>query len=359
MLRFPPFDLKHAVLPALAAVFTGSASAQLICYEGFEGYSAGGQVESGSNGSSGTGLDGGAGWGGAYDVSNAIKSLVLIENRAASPVNFTNGEITISGGDRAMRFYDIANGSYAVRRPIGTAFSAAAGDTLWFSILFRTNNVSPLANQDLFQIGFDDSAVTSNPRVSIGAANTSSTFPAPFQFFARSTSAASASTFHSALPIAAATTYLLVGRVQPNSGAYDSVSLWVNPSTLEEPGPPSATITLISGLTTLSHAIIRTVNLDLNDAYVLDECRIGRDYGSVVQSLRHALRILPAAAPGGSPKLRWPASLSGVVLQTSTTLDQGSWSEVLGPFLPYAAESEYTIPINPETPKRFYRLRRF
>ena len=50
-------------------------------------------------------------------------------------------------------------------------FSAAEGESLWFSFLFRTNNASPLANQDFFQFGFDDNANASSgiPRVSIGA----------------------------------------------------------------------------------------------------------------------------------------------------------------------------------------------
>ena len=82
----------------------------------------------------------------------------------------------------------------------------------------------------------------------------------------------------------------------------------------------------------MSHAFIRTVDLDSGDAYVLDEWRIGRDYGSVVRSLRNALRILAADPPGGPPTLRWPASLPGVVLETSTTLEPDSWTEVTGPF---------------------------
>lgn len=355
---YPTACLNWPVLPALAFSFAGSVAAQIVCYEGFAEYSAGAQVESGGNGSAGTGLNGGIGWGGAFSASDFIKSLVKIEDRSASPVDFTNGEITISGGNRALRFYDVANGSSALQRPLGTTFNAAVGEPLWFSVLFRTTSVSPLANRDIFQIGFDDTAAASQPRVSIGAATTSSTFPAPFQFFARSTTAASASAFHSTLPIAAATTYLLVGQIRANAGIYDTVSLWVNPSTLDSPGPPSASSTLPSGLTTLSHAIIRTVDLDLNDAYVMDEWHVGRDYGSVVQSLRNALRIFPAGPPDGSLILSWPASLSGVVLETSTTLDPESWSEIAGPFILSGTTHQYPIPTGPGISCGFFRLRR-
>ncbi len=356
----PPFPLKGVTFFMPAIVSITQAGAQLVCYEGFSGYAAGAQVESGANGSSGDGLDGGAGWGGPYDVSNAIKSLVRIENRSSGPVNYANGEIFIPGGNRALRFYDIANGSYAVRRPLGTVFDATAGDDFWFSVLFRTTSASPLDNQDFFQLGFDDNpaAVSGSPRVSIGANTGSADFPAAFRFFVRSTTAPDASVFCDDIDILAANTYLLVGRIRPEAGLYDTVSLFVNPSTLDHPGSPSASITLPSGLAALSHAFIRTVGLDSGDAYVLDEWHIGRDYGSVVQSLRGALRILPADQPGGSPVLRWPVSLTGAVLETSTGLTSEPWSEIAGPFAPAGADHQYPIPIDPGTPRRFYRLRR-
>lgn len=344
----------------LAVLTAMPLHAQLVAYEGFSDYTGGTQVESGANGSAGTGLNAGAGWGGSYDVSNAIKSLVKIEDRSSSPVNFTNGGITILGGNRALRFYDIANGSYALQRPLGTVFDAAAGDILWFSVLFRTNGTSPLTNQDFFQIGFDNNAdaATGVPRVSIGANTTQTTFPSPFRFFARSTTAVAASAFYDDLPIAAATTYLLVGRVQPHDGTYDTVSLFVNPSSPDQPGPPSAEIVLPSGLSVLSHAFIRSANLDTGDAYVLDEWHLGRDYGSVVQSLRGALRLLPAGSPEGALVLRWPVSPTGAVLQTSTTLAPESWTELTGPFTLRGAEWECPVAIEPATPQRFFRLGR-
>jgi len=334
--------------------------AQLVAFEGFQDYAAGTQVESGGNGSAGTGFDAGAGWGGPYDVSNAIKSLVKIEDRSSSPVNYSNGGIAIIGGNRALRFYDIANGSYALQRPLGTIFDAVAGDTLWFSILFRTNGASPLANQDFFQIGFDDNAAAASgvPRVGIGANTTQSTFPSPFRFFARSTTSVAGSAYYDGLSIAAATTYLLVGRIQPHGGTYDTVSLFVNPSSTDHPGPLCAEIVLPSGLGILSHAFIRTANLDSGDAHVLDEWHLGRDYGSVVQSLRGALRLLPSGLPEGSLVLRWPVSLTGAVLETSTTLGPESWTEVTGPFSLKGAEWEWPVANEPATPQRFFRLGR-
>lgn len=360
VLEFPPIRLTRSVFLALPFVWTSPVAGQLVCHEGFEEYAPDSRVERGSSSSEGTALEGGKGWAGPYNVSNAIKTLVLIENRSANPVNYVQGEIALTGGDRALRFYDIANGTYAVRRPLGPIFEAAAGDSLWFSFLFRTNNASPLANQDFFQVGFDDNedAVSGNPRVSIGAATTSASFPAGFQFFARSSTDVAASFFDESMPIVAATTYLLVGRIEPIDGSYDSVSLYVNPSTLDDPGPPSATVNLASGLTHLTHAFIRTHALDAGDAYVVDEWHIGRSYGAVVGSLRNALQIISADPAGSPPTLRWSAALPGVVLETSTTLEPGSWREVTEPFHFTGSDWEFPIPIPPGASHGFYRLRR-
>ena len=334
--------------------------AQLVAFDGFGEYAAGAQVESGGDGTSGTGLNGGAGWGGAYDVNTTIKSKVKIEDRSASPVNYVNGDISILGGNRALRFYDNANGSFALTRQLGTVFNAAANDTLWFSFLFRTatGGASPLANQDIFHVGFDDNPSATNPRVSIGSSATqTSTFPAAACFFARSTTAFAASDFHEAVTIVAATTYLLVGRIQANDGVYDTVSLFVNPSDPVNPGAPSAEVVLSSGLGSLSHAFIRTNGLDGGDAYVIDEWHVGRDYGSVVRSLQGSLRIVASASPENVMELRWPVSLPDVLLETATTLDPEPWIAVTGPFPVQGAEWSHAVPVDPGQPRRFFRLR--
>jgi len=354
-LRYPAFLLTVGLGPA------GLLRSQLVSYEGFESYSAGIQVESGENGSDGTGLNEGAAWGSPFNVNNSIKSLVRIEDRSASQIHYSAGDITINGGDRALRFYDIANGSFALRRRLGTAFSAAAGDSLWFSFLFRTASASPLADQDFLQLGFDDNPNASggNPRVSIGANTTSSNFPSDFRFFARSTTAPESSAFDGGVLIEAATTYLLVGPIQPNAGVYDSVRLFVNPSSSADPGPPSATINATSGLANLTQMFIRTAGLDSGDVFVVDEIHVGRDYGSAVQSLARALRVHSAPVADTLPVLRWPVSITGIVLETSPSMAPGSWENVPGPFIQNGRDFEFSMPVEPEKDRQFFRLKRF
>jgi hypothetical protein len=344
---------------AAICLFPPLAHSQLVTYDGFEEYPSGAPIEDGPNGVSGNGLNGGFGWSGPFDVANAIKSLVKAENRSANPVIYTNGELTIHGGDRALRFYDIANGTYSIRRAMSSSWDAAAGHELWASFLFRCNNPSPLATQDFLALGFDDnaSALSGNPRVSVGVNTTATVFPPsqPFRFFARSTTAAANSAFAESPDIAAATTYLVVTRVAASAGGnFDTVELWVNPVSATDPGPPSARITADSGINRLTHWFIRTAYLDLGDAYVIDELKIGRTYPAVIiaQAPPFALEIQPAA--DRSVELRWP-SLLDATLESTNAPSTVPWTPVPGPFESSGAWLSLRVPT---TDRAFFRLRR-
>jgi hypothetical protein len=208
--------------------------------------------------------------------------LVKVEDRSANPVVYSNGDISIHGGDRAMRLYDVANGTAAMIRGLGETFNAS--DALFFSFLFRTSAASPLTNQDFFQLGFDlGSTSPTNPRVSIGANTITAAFPPsqPFRFFARSTTSVSNSAFDDSLDIAPATTYFLVGKISGTAGFFDRVELFVNPATASEPAP-SASFVTNSGAVSLDTVVLRTAGLDNGDAYVFDELRVSRDWASVI-----------------------------------------------------------------------------
>ena len=336
------------------------AAAQLVSYDGFGEYGAGEQIESGGNGSVGTGANGGFGWGGGYDVSNAIKSLVRAEDRTAAPVVYANGEITMHGGERALRFYDVANGTYAVERPLGKVFEVAAGEDLWFSFLFRTNNGSPLANQDFLQVGFDDNANASsgNPRVSIGANVAATTFPPnqPYRFFARTTTSVANTAFDGSVDIAAGTTYLLVGHVFARAGVVDAVDLYVNPPTAALPALPSASIRVSAGVSSLSYLFIRTAGLENGDAYVVDELKVGLSYAAVVLPgpPPFVLGISEGAVAGR--ELRW-SSHHHAVLETSGTLGAGTWMPVTIGMADEGSERVFALPADPSG-SAYFRLRR-
>ncbi len=340
-------------LAFLAAILTPADAGPLAAYEGFGEYAAGAQIESGSNGSAGTPVDGGLGWGGPYDVNNAIKSLVRAENRTSSPVVYTNGAISLHGGSRALRLYDIANGAYVLRRPLDKTFSAANGETLWFSFLFRSSNASPLANRDYLQLGFDDNpqAEGGTPRVGLGATTVEAIFPPdqPFRFFAKSTTD-NANTAFADTDIVAGTTYLLVGRVTASTTTtYDTVALFLNPTSISDPGAASATIAVDSGLSALTHLFLRTSGLDNGDAYVFDEIRLGQTYPSVVAPPPFDLEITPGS-------LRWSALHANTCLETSDSLAPASWLPVPGPFPLDGTDFTYPLPFIEAPDRAFFRL---
>lgn len=346
-----PRGLSLLLLSALTAACCTTAGGQLINYDGFAAYPVATQLEPGAAGSSGIAPNGGAGWPGPFNVNNAIKTLVKVENRAASPVVYQNGALRLHGGGQALRFYDNTNGSSVLIRPLGRTFTRSAGDDLWFSLLFRSSNASPLANQDFVQIGFDNSAAASNPRLSFGANTVATTFPPSqdFRFFVRATTDTANSVFDST-GIAAATTYLLTGRLSGSGATYDTIELFLNPDSLSVPAQASASLTLDSGMDSLTHFIVRTSALDSGDAYVFDEFRIGLDYLSVVQPPPLSLDWAPAAAP----VLRWPASLPAV-LETGESMTSGAWTAVAGPFAVEGMDYVWPVPSGPL--RAFFRLR--
>lgn len=338
----------------------GWGRAQISGYDGFEEYAAGAQLESGSNGAAGTGLAGGFGWSGGYDVNNAIKSRVKVENRSSSPVVYENGGVRIYGGVRALRLWDNANGTPVLLRKLGRELPAVAGVSVWFSVLFRTNNADPLVDQDILQVGFDGEAmpVPGNPRLSVGVGTIGTTAPRPFRLFAAADTGATV--FDGSAGVAAVTTYLLVGCIRNNGFVHNRVELFVNPSSLLEPPEPSAVSEAASGPAVLSRLLLRAVDLDVNDVYVLDELRVGFSYESVVMAEVPALRLAWDAAgsraEGLVGMLRWPA-LRFAVLEAA--LDPGGPWESVAVDGRSRSGSDWLLPVavRGDEPRRFFRLR--
>jgi ABC-type multidrug transport system fused ATPase/permease subunit len=354
----------ESVLSALVFGLAGSVRSQISVHEGFEEYGAGAQLENGSNGAAGTGLAGGFGWAGAYDVNNAIKSRVKVENRASTPVVYENGEIRIHGGTRALRLWDDANGTPVLLRRLGRDVPVVAGGSVWFSFLFRTNNADPLANQDFLQVGFDEEAmpVAGNPRLSVGVNTTSTVFPPsqPFRFFARSGTNTAATAFDDSSGVSAGTTHLLVACIRNNGLFHHRVELHVNPGSLLAPPAPAAVSESGSGPSVLTRLLLRTSALDATDVYVLDELRVGFSYESVVMAEVPPLRLTWESASVKEPdlvgQLRWPTQRF-TVLESAPAPD-GPW-EAVGLEGRSISGSDYLLPVaaHRDHPRRFFRLR--
>jgi len=241
----------------LVAAAAATAGAGLIAYEGFETYAAGTQVES----SSGVGLSGGTGWTDAWNVADTYRTNVTVVNQSLS---YTSGEVQVDGGTKAMRVTGISNtsGNFVLA---GRGVPSTTG-TYYLSMLFYAPTVA--VDSDFIQMGFD--TAWANPHVSIGQSRSSSV-PA---WFAR---AGTSSTNYAADTVVPENTYFLVAKVSKESGStnYNRVDLYVNPTSLTEPGTPTVSRTgTDSGISNLAYFVIREAFVETADTYYFDEIKV-------------------------------------------------------------------------------------
>lgn len=278
------FNVRNLML-ALGMALASEACAAVIAYDGFEEYTAGGQVESSSTVS----LNGGSGFTSGYDVDDARRTNLVISDQTSSPLVYSNGAITIQGGNRALAINDAATATALLTR----AFPETNGITtpLYFSFLFSTNQPSLIVTgdtRDFLQFGLDGGA-GGEPNASIGDSNGTENQA----FFARA--GAGGTTATSSIAVAPLTTYLLVGKIYSQGGvAFDRVALIVNPTSLTEPSATStaSASTGIGNGTNFDRFTIRTANTDAGDIYLFDELKIGTTYESVVTPVPEPSSVL-------------------------------------------------------------------
>jgi len=240
----------------LVAAMAATAGAGLIAYEGFDTYAAGTQVES----SSGVGLSGGTGWTDAWNIVDTYRANVTVVNQSLS---YSSGSVQVNGGTQAMRVTGINNttGNWVLA---GRGVPSTTG-TYYLSMLFYAPTVA--VDSDFIQMGFD--TAWANPRTSVGQTNNGSV-PA---WFARTGTSGSVFATDTVTP---ADTYFLVAKVSRVSGStnYNRVDLYVNPTSLTEPGTPTVSRTGDSGIASLAYFAIRQAYVETGDTYYLDEIKI-------------------------------------------------------------------------------------
>jgi len=240
----------------LVAAAAATAGAGLIAYEGFETYAAGTQVES----ATGVGLSGGTGWTDAWNVVDTYRTNVTVVNQSLS---YTSGSVQVNGGTKAMRVTGISNtsGNFVLA---GRGVPSTTG-TYYLSMLFYAPTVA--VDSDFIQMGFD--TAWANPRTSIGQSR-SGGVPA---WFARS---GTTNTNYAADTVVPENTYFLVAKVSRVSGStnYNRVDLYVNPTSLTEPGTPTVSRTGDSGIASLAYFVIREAFVETADTYYFDEIKV-------------------------------------------------------------------------------------
>ncbi|HSI32486.1 MAG: PEP-CTERM sorting domain-containing protein [Phycisphaerae bacterium] len=268
---------------ALAGILSVAQPAwgAVIAYDDFQSYTPGAQFESGA----GVGLSGGTGWAAAWNASDTNRAHSLV---ATQPMSYSAGAVTVSdGGSTALRFKDVADNGL-----LGRTFDGISSGPVYVSFLYRTTN--PLTDEDFIQMGLSD-ALGAEPKASVGTQNGSST---PSVFFARVPNGGT--TNNSAVAFDPNTDFFVVAKFTKTTGSsgFNQVSLFVNPTTLTEPGAPtiSGTSAANTGAATFSTFNIRTARIEVGDDYFIDRLVIADSYVDAIQAPEPGTLGLSAAA---------------------------------------------------------------
>jgi hypothetical protein len=248
--------VKYAgrVVAALAlGSLAGSVRATPIAFDGFESYSAGSGLSGGSAGTGVTGPNGEFGWTSAWT--------------AISGINVQSPGLT---GARTGEADDATNSITAATR----GFTPQT-DTVYFSLQY--NAAAGAEGSDFLHFYLSNDAAINNNSGGIGDIDTGLV-----RFGARVGGTNGGTTSNSASDYAAATTYLLVGKLsKTTAGNYNRIDLFINPAGTTEPGTADATQSGDAGIATVSVFALRTFNLDAGDKYRFDNVRIGTTFADV------------------------------------------------------------------------------
>lgn len=217
------------------------------------------------------GQGGGSGFSGTWSVGGT-DSRVMVVNSALS---YSNGAVGSSGGSQALQFLWEANET-ATDGIMSRALNSPANGTVYMSLLFRdtvNNDTFTLGGpNDFVQWGFDN-AGGGNPNATILRRNG--------ELQARSNTSAGNSAGSGDLSILNQTR-MLVFKATRGGGNYNAISLFVDPSSLTEPGAADATSNTDSGISSFSHFVARSAFHEQNDAFLIDNIRIGTTWEDVV-----------------------------------------------------------------------------
>jgi len=239
-------------------VWSGSARATLIAYDGFETYTSGANL---------SGNTGGTGWATNW---SAIATGVNVVT-AGTPLAYNAGAIQVNGGTRAVSVSALDTTDNVASR----SFSAQSG-TVYFSFLFRL--AVGTSDNDFIQFSLNDNTLIANS----GSIGDLSNVADANQFATRIGGLSGGTSVNSSTSVAQATTYLLVGKISKVSSTnYNRMELFINPTTTTETGVV-ATQNASAGISSISFFTVRVSNIEATDQYQFDELRIGTTWADVV-----------------------------------------------------------------------------
>ena len=250
----------------LASVSMQPAGAVPIAVETFESYGAGANLNGGS---------GGTGWTSNWFAAGAHTTVQ--PQSLSDPKGLSNAAPPVS-------VIILANGTVqAVGTPgdvgnfLNRAFPATT-DTLYMSLLVHV--VNGVDSGDFYNFMVSNGATgNTNAGLGVGIRNNTNN-----PFFSRVGSSGSGDTDNSSTNAVAGQTFLLVAKFSKDGSAnYNRTDLFINPTSLVEPGTPDAfSVSGVTGLSTLSLFSVRNFNPESGDTVFIDNIRFAATFADAI-----------------------------------------------------------------------------
>lgn len=266
--------MKKTVQTLVASVLLAGLAlsrAALIAYDGFESYTAGSNMP--DRGAAGE-FNGGTGWSNAWDESAVTTGDASVISQS---LTYSAGNVTVNGGVNTLQL-ESNNDDIALR-----SYAPESG-TVFVSYLFRTpSSAGNNPDRDFIQ---QWNRPTETYIADGNASLVHDLTGGETQFGARINSS-SATNFGSPPNTQEDTTYFLVTRISKTGfgsiGNYETVDVFVNPTSTTTPGTPTATMTDLDSFSSLSSIGFRLALVESNaDTYLIDEIRVGTSWDAVV-----------------------------------------------------------------------------
>ena len=278
-------------------------------------------------------------------------------------------EPTIQGGSLAVGGLAGVSGNCAkfggngmsARFNLGTNSSTG---TWYYSFITRLADISTLNANGVFWAGFNNSSGTQTTTpTSVGTRVVTRLATGGFNLGLDKSSGNAPSFVFSPTVFTTNDTIFIVGSYTFNGAATnDDVSqMWVNPppSTFGLASAPPPTLATNAGGDISQIASFVLCNRNANEPAVVyaDEIRVGTSWASVTPPAESDdIPVLGISQSVSNSVLSWTTNAPGFLLETSSTVVNGSWSNVLG--FVYVSGGNYVVTNNTSVGLTYYRLRK-
>lgn len=263
-----------SLLIAVSLLGWGTLQADILDSENFESYDAGFEIIDADD------------WEVAVDFE--FTAAVL-----DSGLSYNQGAVSVDGGNRSLMIGPDMP-SATTNNFVDWIFEEVAADGLgevWFSYLIQTSETASTAipdvdeDRDFFQMHFSADGDQAQS-VSVVLDNTSPAVPglgADHIYRARSGSSGNVTDPGQNYRNTPEETHLVVGKIEAVNGEYETISIFLNPGSPLQPAVPTAMATFAGvNATTLAQFTVRISALEAEDAYTIDEIKIGESFADVV-----------------------------------------------------------------------------